>query len=193
MDAAEAFFSPNPVWPLAAAGFHHRLREQASHDRAHPEPWRAVAAQHVYRPFPLRARHGSDWPAQRLQGVYLERVFKDARSGVSAWVVAGPVLSNGVLVVDAAEEAQMIVEVRSGANSLDSSTATLGIAEDQALPNPVTGAPWRCRRSRFSSAKTILPCPRSRWSPIRPSRGSIFSPPAHCSAGRTTGIFNFWE
>ena len=49
-------------------------------------------------------------------------------------------LSNGVLVVDAAEEAQMIVEVRSGANSLDSSTATLGIAEDQALPNPVTGA-----------------------------------------------------
>ena len=34
-------------------------------------------------------------------------------------------LSNGVLVVDAAEEAQMIVEVRSGANSLDSSTATL--------------------------------------------------------------------
>ncbi len=49
-------------------------------------------------------------------------------------------LSNGVLVVDAAEEAQMIVEVRSGANSLDSSAATLGIAEDQALPNPVTGA-----------------------------------------------------
>ena len=33
-------------------------------------------------------------------------------------------LSNGVLVVDAAEEAQMIVEVRSGANSLDSSTAS---------------------------------------------------------------------
>tara|TARA_B100000575_G_scaffold160568_1_gene128357 strand:- start:274 stop:924 length:651 start_codon:yes stop_codon:yes gene_type:complete len=49
-------------------------------------------------------------------------------------------LSNGVMVVDAAEEAQMIVEVRSGANSLDSSNATLGIAEDQALPNPVTGA-----------------------------------------------------
>ena len=49
-------------------------------------------------------------------------------------------LSNGVIVVDAAEEAQMIVEVRSGANSLDSSNATLGIAEDQALPNPVTGA-----------------------------------------------------
>ena len=49
-------------------------------------------------------------------------------------------LSNGVLVVDAAEEAQMIVEVRSGANSLDSSTATLGIAEDPALPHPVTGA-----------------------------------------------------
>ena len=49
-------------------------------------------------------------------------------------------LSNGVLVVDAAEEAQMIVEVRSGANSLDSSTATRGSAEEQALPNPVTGA-----------------------------------------------------
>ena len=50
-------------------------------------------------------------------------------------------LSNGVPVVDTAEEAQMIVEVRSGANSLDSSKATLGIADDQALPNPVTGAP----------------------------------------------------
>ena len=49
--------------------------------------------------------------------------------------------SSGVLVVDDPGQAQMIVEVRSGANSLDSATVTAGIAEDQALPNPVTGAP----------------------------------------------------
>lgn len=49
--------------------------------------------------------------------------------------------SNGVLIVDDIKDAQMIVEVRSGANSLDNSTATLGISEDQSLPNPVTGAP----------------------------------------------------
>ena len=72
-------------------------------------------------------------------------------------------LSNGVLVVDAAEEAQMIVEVRSGANSLDSSTATLGIAEDQALPNPVTGAPVALpeifffkRENHFAVSKVAL-------------------------------------
>ncbi len=46
-----------------------------------------------------------------------------------------------MLVLDDPEQAQMIVEVRSGANSLDSATVTAGIAEDQALPNPVTGAP----------------------------------------------------
>ena len=49
--------------------------------------------------------------------------------------------SSGVLVVDDPGQAQMIVEMRSGANSLDSATVTAGIAEDQALPNPVTGAP----------------------------------------------------
>lgn len=72
-------------------------------------------------------------------------------------------LSNGVLVVDKAEEAQMIVEVRSGANSLDSSTATLGIAEDQALPNPVTGAPVALpeisffkRENNFAVSKVAL-------------------------------------
>ena len=72
-------------------------------------------------------------------------------------------LSNGVLVVDKAEEAQMIVEVRSGANSLDSSTATLGIAEDQALPNPVTGAPLALpeisffkRENNFAVSKVAL-------------------------------------
>ena len=48
--------------------------------------------------------------------------------------------SNGVLVVDEVEQAQMIVEARSGANSLDSAAVTLGIAEDQAMPNPITGA-----------------------------------------------------
>ena len=72
-------------------------------------------------------------------------------------------LSNGVLVVNAAVEAQMIVEVRSGANSLDSSTATLGIAEDQALPNPVTGAPVALpeisffkRENNFAVSKVAL-------------------------------------
>ena len=50
-------------------------------------------------------------------------------------------LSSGVLVVDDIAQAQMIVEVRSGANSLDSAAVTAGIAEDQALPNPITGAP----------------------------------------------------
>ena len=84
-------FSPHPTWPLAAAGFHHRLREQASHDRAHPEPRRAVARQHLDRPLALRARCGSHRPAQGLQGVHLKRVFKDARPGVFGWVVAGPV------------------------------------------------------------------------------------------------------
>ncbi len=49
--------------------------------------------------------------------------------------------ANGVLVVDDPKEAQIIVEARSGANSLDSAKVTAGIAEDQALPNPVTGAP----------------------------------------------------
>ena len=50
-------------------------------------------------------------------------------------------LSSGVLVVDDIAQAQMVVEVRSGANSLDSAAVTAGIAEDQALPNPITGAP----------------------------------------------------
>ena len=50
-------------------------------------------------------------------------------------------LSSGVLVVDDIAQAEVIVEVRTGANSLDSATVTAGIAEDQALPNPVTGAP----------------------------------------------------
>ena len=50
-------------------------------------------------------------------------------------------LSSGVLVVDDIAQAEMIVEIRSGANSLDSAAVTAGIAEDQALPNPVTGAP----------------------------------------------------
>ena len=50
-------------------------------------------------------------------------------------------LSSGVLVVDDIAQAEMIVEIRSGANSLDSAAVTAGIAEDQALPNPITGAP----------------------------------------------------
>jgi len=49
--------------------------------------------------------------------------------------------SSGVLLVDDVSLAQMVVEVRSAAHSLDSAAVTAGIAEDQALPNPVTGAP----------------------------------------------------
>ena len=71
--------------------------------------------------------------------------------------------SNGVLLVDDVSLAQIVVEVRSGANSLDSATVTAGIAEDQALPNPVTGAPVALpeisffkRENNFAVSKVAL-------------------------------------
>ena len=68
---------------------------------------------------------GLDDPFYRVFAVYKKDYFRNT----------------DVLIVDDIKDAQMIVEVRSGANSQDNSTATLGISEDQSLPNPVTGAP----------------------------------------------------
>ena len=65
-------------------------------------------------------------------------------------------LSNGVLVVDDIAQAEMIVEIRSGANSLDSAAVTAGIAEDQALPNPVTGAPVALPELAFFKKQNIV-------------------------------------
>lgn len=65
-------------------------------------------------------------------------------------------LSSGVLVVDDIAQAEMIVEIRSGANSLDSAAVTAGIAEDQALPNPVTGAPIALPELAFFKKQNIV-------------------------------------
>ena len=61
-----------------------------------------------------------------------------------------------MLVVDAIAQAEMIVEIRSGANSLDSAAVTAGIAEDQALPNPVTGAPIALPELAFFKKQNIV-------------------------------------
>ena len=65
-------------------------------------------------------------------------------------------LSSGVLVVDDIAQAEMIVEIRSGANSLDSAAVTAGIAEDQALPNPVTGAPIALPELAFFKKQNVV-------------------------------------
>ena len=65
-------------------------------------------------------------------------------------------LSSGMLVVDDIAQAEMIVEIRSGANSLDSAAVTAGIAEDQALPNPVTGAPIALPELAFFKKQNIV-------------------------------------
>ena len=65
-------------------------------------------------------------------------------------------LSSGVLVVDDIAQAEMIVEIRSGANSLDAAAVTAGIAEDQALPNPVTGAPIALPELAFFKKQNIV-------------------------------------
>ena len=91
-------------------------------------------------------------------------------------------LSNGVLVVDKAEEAQMIVEVRSGANSLDSSTATLGIAEDH---DPRRCRAWQCccpanwhRCVPRRSSVPLRPCPprARRWTKTSPAMTQADTP-----------------
>ena len=109
------------------------------------EPIRSVGEQLLFSTAIDRALSELDLEAiGRLKGfkVYLSTVYLQTLD--QEYLVGSLrdlLLSSGVLVVDDIAQAQIIVEVRSGANSLDSATVTAGIAEDQALPNPVTGAP----------------------------------------------------
>ena len=109
------------------------------------EPIRSVGEQLLFSTAIDRALSELDLEAiGRLKGfkVYLSTVYLQTLD--QEYLIGSLrdlLLSSGVLVVDDIAQAEMIVEVRSGANSLDSATVTAGIAEDQALPNPVTGAP----------------------------------------------------
>jgi len=109
------------------------------------EPTRSVGEQLLFSTAIDRALSELDLEAiGRLKGfkVYLSTVYLQTLD--QEYLVGSLrdlLLSSGVLVVDDIAQAQIIVEVRSGANSLDSASVTAGIAEDQALPNPVTGAP----------------------------------------------------
>ena len=109
------------------------------------EPTRSVGEQLLFSTAIDRALLELDLEAiGRLKGfkVYLSTVYLQTLD--QEYLVGSLrdlLLSSGVLVVDDIAQAQIIVEVRSGANSLDSATVTAGIAEDQALPNPITGAP----------------------------------------------------
>ena len=108
------------------------------------EPARSVGEQLLLSTAIDRALSELDTEAiRRLQGikVYLsEQYLKTLDQEYLIGSLRDLLFSNGVLVVDDAEQAQMIVEVRSGANSLDTAAVTFGIAEDQAMPNPLTGA-----------------------------------------------------
>jgi len=109
------------------------------------EPIRSVGEQLLFSTAIDRALSELDLEAiGRLKGfkVYLSTVYLQTLD--QEYLVGSLrdlLLSSGVLVVDDIAQAQMVVEVRSGANSLDSAAVTAGIAEDQALPNPITGAP----------------------------------------------------
>ena len=109
------------------------------------EPIRSVGEQLLFSTAIDRALSELDLEAiGRLKGfkVYLSTVYLQTLD--QEYLIGSLrdlLLSSGVLVVDDIAQAEMIVEVRSGANSLDSATVTAGIAEDQALPNPITGAP----------------------------------------------------
>ena len=109
------------------------------------DPTRSVGEQLLFSTAIDRALSELDLEAiGRLKGfkVYLSTVYLQTLD--QEYLVGSLrdlLLSSGVLVVDDIAQAQIIVEVRSGANSLDSASVTAGIAEDQALPNPVTGAP----------------------------------------------------
>ena len=109
------------------------------------EPTRSVGEQLLFSTAIDRALLELDLEAiGRLKGfkVYLSTVYLQTLD--QEYLVGSLrdlLLSSGVLVVDDIAQAEMIVEVRTGANSLDSATVTAGIAEDQALPNPITGAP----------------------------------------------------
>ena len=109
------------------------------------DPTRSVGEQLLFSTAIDRALSELDLEAiGRLKGfkVYLSTVYLQTLD--QEYLVGSLrdlLLSSGVLVVDDIAQAEVIVEVRTGANSLDSATVTAGIAEDQALPNPVTGAP----------------------------------------------------
>jgi len=108
------------------------------------EPARSVGEQLLLSTAIDRALDELDMEAiRRLRGVkvFISEIYLDT---VDQKYLVGSLrnllFSNGVMVVDEIEKAQMIVEVRSGANSLDSATTTLGIAENQSVPNPISGA-----------------------------------------------------
>ena len=108
------------------------------------EPIRSVGEQLLLSTSIDRALSELDLEAiRRLRGlkVFISEIYLDT---VDQKYLLGSLrnllFSNGVMVVDDMEKAQMIVEVRSGANSLDSATTTLGIAENQTVPNPISGA-----------------------------------------------------
>ena len=109
------------------------------------DPTRSVGEQLLFSTAIDRALSELDLEAiGRLKGfkVYLSTVYLQTLD--QEYLVGSLrdlLLSSGVLVVDDIAQAEVIVEVRTGANSLDSATVTAGIAEDQALPNPITGAP----------------------------------------------------
>ena len=109
------------------------------------EPIRSVGEQLLFSTAIDRALSELDLEAiGRLKGfkVYLSTVYLQTLD--QEYLVGSLrdlLLSSGVLVVDDIAQAEVIVEVRTGANSLDSAAVTAGIAEDQALPNPITGAP----------------------------------------------------
>ena len=109
------------------------------------EPVRSVGEQLLLTTAIDRALSELDMEAiGRLEGVKVH-IFTNYLKTLDQEYLVGSLrdlfFANGVLVVDDPKEAQIIVEARSGANSLDSAKVTAGIAEDQALPNPVTGAP----------------------------------------------------
>ena len=109
------------------------------------EPARSVGEQLLLSTAIDRALDELDMEAiRRLRGVKVflsEQYLKSLDQEYLIGSLRDLLFSNGVLVVDDVTQAQMIVEVRSGANSLDTAAVTFGIAEDQALPNPLTGAP----------------------------------------------------
>ena len=131
------------------------------------EPARSVGEQLLLSTAIDRALDELDMEAiRRLRGVKVflsEQYLKSLDQEYLIGSLRDLLFSNGVLVVDDVAEAQMIVEVRSGANSLDTAAVTFGIAEDQALPNPLTGAPVALpelaffkKENSFSVAKVSL-------------------------------------
>ena len=108
------------------------------------QPARSVGEELLLSAATERALSELDQEAiKRLSGfkVFLSETYLKALDGeYLVGSLRDLLIAGGVLLTDKMEEAQIIVEVRSGALSADSSTSTIGIPEDEALPNPVTGA-----------------------------------------------------